>query len=406
MKSRRLNVQEDHNTILQCHSRTCTEEYSETIPHDLIIEIVSRLPTKSVARCRCVSKLWSSLLVHPDFTETYLTRSSARLKILFACVKDGKVLFFTSPQPQPDDKLSPRTATASANYHMSFPFDHVIDIYSPMSGLVCIRDGRIVKGRKTAAMVWEICNPSTGQSFILPKMKSRKWTGARSFFGYDPTEKQFKVLSMFTNNGVSSEHQVLTLAASGKLSVRIVECGIPHSPLGSGICIDGVLYYKASTSRLVDGIMCFDVRSETFRFVQVKEPFIRAVQPRATLINYKGKLGSVMSAQSYHYIDENSRRFVMYVLQDLEKQEWSKHMYELAPLREYGVAMLVFAGVTVAGEIVLSPTPRYPSSPFYVFYCSLERKSIRIVEIQGMEGFEEVYTFVNHVEDVKLMQTF
>ncbi|CDY65287.1 BnaAnng20350D [Brassica napus] len=96
MKSRRRNVSEGHNTILQCHSRTCTEEYSETIPHDLIIEIVSRLPTKSVARCRCVSKLWSSLLVHPYFTETYLTRSSASPKILFACVKDGKVSFYTS----------------------------------------------------------------------------------------------------------------------------------------------------------------------------------------------------------------------------------------------------------------------------------------------------------------------
>ncbi|KAJ4903335.1 F-box protein DOR [Raphanus sativus] len=122
MKSRRLNVPEDHNTI---QSRTCSEEYSETIPHDLIIEIVSRLPTKSVARCRCVSKLWSSLLVHQDFTETYLTRSSARPKILFACLKDGKVLFFTSPQPPEDDKASPIT-TAAATYHMSFPFDHVL----------------------------------------------------------------------------------------------------------------------------------------------------------------------------------------------------------------------------------------------------------------------------------------
>ncbi|RID66764.1 hypothetical protein BRARA_D01880 [Brassica rapa] len=324
MKSRRRNVSEGHNTILQCHSRTCTEEYSETIPHDLIIEIVSRLPTKSVARCRCVSKLWSSLL-----------------------------------------------------------------------------------GRKTAAMVWEICNPSTGQSVILPKMKSRKRTGATSFFGYDPTEKQFKVLSMFiTKNGISNEHQVLTLAPTGKLSVRIIECSIPHCPQSPGICINGVLYYKSSPnwSSEVDGIMCFDVRSETFRFVRVMEPFIRAVHPRATLINYNGKLASVMSTQSYNYIDEKSIGFVMYVVQDLEKQKWSKHNYELTHLREYGVAMLLFAGVTVAGEIVL--LPKYPSSPFYVFYCSLERKSIRRVEIQGMGGFKQVYTFVNHVEDVKLMQTF
>ncbi|KAJ4903336.1 F-box protein DOR [Raphanus sativus] len=257
-------------------------------------------------------------------------------------------------------------------------------------------------------MVWEICNPSTGQSFILPKMKSKKWTGARSFFGYDPTEKQFKLLSMIVSTNMSSEHQVLTLATTGKLSVRIVECGIPHCPLPHGICIDGVLYYKASTDRssVVDGIMCFDVRSETFRFFKVMEPFKRAVHPLATLVNYKGKLASVMSteSESHNYINKRCRRFVMYVLQDVEKQEWSKHMYQLGPLRDYGVARLFFAGVTVAGELVLSPME--PSYPFYVFYYSLERKSIRKVEIQGMGGFKRVYTFVNHVEDVKLMQTF
>ncbi|CAG7891251.1 unnamed protein product [Brassica rapa] len=45
--------------------------------------------------------------------------------------------------------------------------------------------------------------------------------------------------------------------------------------------------------------------------------------------------------------------------------------------------------------------------PFYVFYYSLEKETIREVEIQGME--EEfpkcrVYTFLNHVENVKLMK--
>ncbi|RID66866.1 hypothetical protein BRARA_D01979 [Brassica rapa] len=230
-------------------------------------------------------------------------------------------------------------------------------------------------------------------------MKSRKRTGAKSFFGYDPIEKQFKVLSMFTDNDFSSEHQVLTLSTTGKLSVRIVECGIPHCPLSDGICISGVLYYKSSTEKRVRGIMCFDVRSETFRFVKVMEPFIGAVHPQTTLVNYKGKLASVMSGWSYNFIGETCTSFVMYVVQDLEKQEWSKHNYKFAP----GLIDGFFAGVTVAGELVLSP--KFPSSPFYVFYCSLERKSIRRVEIQGMGGFKQVYTFVNHVEDVKLMRT-
>ena len=57
--------------------------------------------------------------------------------------------------------------------------------------------------------------------------------------------------------------------------------------------------------------------------------------------------------------------------------------------------------------------------PFYVFYYSLEKETIREVQIQGMEEFLKqrveiqgtkefpkcrVYTFLNHVENVKLMK--
>jgi len=45
---------------------------------------------------------------------------------------------------------------------------------------------------------------------------------------------------------------------------------------------------------------------------------------------------------------------------------------------------------------------------FYVFYYNIERNTIKKVEMQGMEAFKEsnVYTFLDHVEDVKLMQFF
>ncbi|ESQ33461.1 hypothetical protein EUTSA_v10009794mg, partial [Eutrema salsugineum] len=36
-------------------------QYSDTIPMDLIPEIFSKLPAKSMARFRCVSKLWGSI---------------------------------------------------------------------------------------------------------------------------------------------------------------------------------------------------------------------------------------------------------------------------------------------------------------------------------------------------------
>ncbi|KAF8055017.1 hypothetical protein N665_1305s0004 [Sinapis alba] len=49
------------------------------IPLDLTLEILSRLPTKSIARFLCVSKLWSSFTTTlPSFINSF-----ARVSVLF-----------------------------------------------------------------------------------------------------------------------------------------------------------------------------------------------------------------------------------------------------------------------------------------------------------------------------------
>ncbi|PWA84311.1 F-box associated interaction domain-containing protein [Artemisia annua] len=49
---------------------TC-EKGSITIPQDIIIHILCRLPVKFVGRFRCVSKEWLCLLSEPEFIKTY-----------------------------------------------------------------------------------------------------------------------------------------------------------------------------------------------------------------------------------------------------------------------------------------------------------------------------------------------
>ncbi|KAJ4895490.1 F-box protein DOR [Raphanus sativus] len=378
------------------------------IPTDLIYEIFSRLSPKYIARCRCVSKVWSSILDHQDFTDQFLKKSSTRPRLLFAYETESKVFFFSSPQPQNPDEDTPPT---TASYHMSLDLNHVYRIHKPISGLVCIGDFSSLNGRERPAMICVICNPSTGQSFTLPRIKTRKEHEMRSFFGYDPVEKQFKVLSMTLSDGnaISEEHHVLTLE-TGKLSWRLIECSEPHYPEYKSVCIDGVLYYRAApnnTPSSMDEFMitCFDFRSEKFSFIKATAPGEVHRVPSLNLISYNGKLGSLKPNGSYSFSRENTS-FEMWVLDDLEKKEWSKHSYKLPPQWQSVVPNnLKCVGVTGSNEIVFSEY--IPSNPFYVFYYSLEKGTIRRVEIQGMEEFltkHRVYTFLNHVEDVKLMK--
>lgn len=87
-----------------CNARSKTsdingrESSSLPIPIYLISDIFLRLPLKSMAICHCVSKLCASILRRPDFTELYLTKSSARPQFLSrTCNKPWAVfLLFTT----------------------------------------------------------------------------------------------------------------------------------------------------------------------------------------------------------------------------------------------------------------------------------------------------------------------
>ncbi|XP_023632758.1 F-box protein DOR-like isoform X2 [Capsella rubella] len=199
-------------------------EYSDLIPIDLIFEILSSLPAKSVARFRSVSKLWGSIISRIDFTELFLTKSSGRPQLLFTCVKSNELFFFSTPQTC--ENWFPVVA---AEYHMKLRCDPFRNILNPISGLVCFHDKR---GDKSGLLETVICNPSTGQSFTLPKMKTRGRVALMSsFLGYDPVEKHFKVLAMTFpsgDDGISEEHQVLTLGGTG--SWGMIQCCIPHCP--------------------------------------------------------------------------------------------------------------------------------------------------------------------------------
>ncbi|KAG2312685.1 hypothetical protein Bca52824_024242 [Brassica carinata] len=406
MKTRRQHAAEEALTI----SRRSTQSppvsigNSETIPIDLIFEIFSRLPSKSIAKCRCVSKFWDSLLRREDFTELFITRSRARPQLFLSCLENEELFLFSIPQVQNRDVIP-------ANYHTKFPSGRSSKIIGPVRGLVCLTHLR--KYKRTASV---ICNPSTGQSLPLPNVKTRS-THVNSFLGFDPIGKQFKILSMTTMDYHNcEEHQVLTLGTR-KLSWRKIECSVSHyfRHIIHGICINGVVYYVAGVNGppMANGIVCFDVRSEKFSVINRDEEM--ALWSQSTLVNYKGTLGALLS-DGFTEVNGETKCFELWVVVDAGKHEWSKHIsISLPPLWKNIVAdaKLFFVGVTGTDEIVLSPSYvsepyYYASEPYYlyVYYYNIERNTIRRVEIQGMDAFQHcsVRISLNHVEDVNLLQ--
>ncbi|CAN6968958.1 hypothetical protein Bca4012_033733 [Brassica carinata] len=378
-------------------STTTLDRNSLTLPVEVVTEILSRLPLKSIATCRCVCKLWSSVLRSQDFTDSFLTKSCARPRLLFACHDHRREIHFllSSQLNHPKHNsyvVATNHITRSPGYYK---------LFGCTNGFFCYG---AKQGRNKPVLVTVICNPSTGQSLTLPRLNSKEKYRVESYLGYDPIAKQFKVLSLCDDG---KEHRVLTLGTK-KQSWRLVECCIPHCSSGKWICISGVLYYIATesgSSSRESMVVCFDLsRSEKFSSVKLLGDFSKALPHSATMINYNGRLGLLTSSEHSWYVSRSCKSFKLWVLRDAAKHEWSKRVYVLPPLwKDVVVGDMYIAGMVGTNEIVF--TPSYQRVPYYVIYYNVKSKMIRKVGIHGMEAFEgeRINTYLNYVENVELL---
>ncbi|KFK34243.1 hypothetical protein AALP_AA5G119800 [Arabis alpina] len=143
-------------------------------PLDLRIEILMKLPARSIAKLEFVSKVWAPIIRGKEFTDLYMTQP----RLLFRVHRQGLHLFHSSSQENPSYDHHDRVSITldPSLYYVFSP---------PTHGLIC--------GRKDSKVL--IGNPSTGQFITLPRARTRR-VGIYSFFGYEPANHVYKVLSM------------------------------------------------------------------------------------------------------------------------------------------------------------------------------------------------------------------
>jgi len=78
-------------------SKRTQSKSASSLPLDLTSEILLRLPEKSIARFRCVSKLWLSITTDPYFINLFETRSP-RPSLLVCFIENDKLFVSSIPQ--------------------------------------------------------------------------------------------------------------------------------------------------------------------------------------------------------------------------------------------------------------------------------------------------------------------
>jgi len=248
---------------------------------DLMMEILLKLPMKSVMRFKCLSKSWFSLISDPQFARTHFDAAAAPTYRLLNLVKDSEAYSVDIELALCDD---------SAHAVTNIPVPSRFDMYGDSLTVAgSCRGFLLVQCLFTDLVVW---NPSTG---VQKQIFYNNWSPHHlSGIGYDSLDDDFVVVTvtLAVNNTVVRYFCLRTNCWS------FVECSVRYSQhkleLRHGEFLNGALYWMVKSSdNLRCVIIAFDVREK--RLLEIPMPNHLAVLPKRSEIYYLKAMGEYLA---------------------------------------------------------------------------------------------------------------
>ncbi|KAG5614126.1 hypothetical protein H5410_013950 [Solanum commersonii] len=289
----------------------------KAIPEEIIFEIFSQLPVKSLIRYRCISKFYNSLVSESDFVNLHHCRSMTRV--------GGRKYLMHQPEG---------FYTAELKEDGIGSFTHIEDFHTYSKYYPTYYRSMCVNGLFCA---WSdvqhvvICNASTREVRFLPSLNECMHPNSSLYFysiGFEPEKKKHKICLSIVVNVLEgyTRNWVFTLDTD-KLwrQTKSIDCFMSQQR----ICLNGVIYilsYDCLTSKLK--IVAFDVGAETFRILTC--PYSSTSHNYDyELIEVKGKLVVLKCKNNWE------RDIKLWIL---EKDDWESHIINIPlPWKNFGI---------------------------------------------------------------------
>ena len=305
------------------------------LPHDIVLNILARLPVKSVTRFRCVCKSWNSSITTPYFISTHLNNSKSNddndYVIHMPTWEDRCRIATWEGRPlacmvAPSDTLVctvalGRTFDRISEVRIPFDFDsEFAQIVGSCNGLLCVSNYR--DGKYTYFLEIYLWNRSIRKFKRLPKILRTSPVTLR--FVYHSENNDYEVVKISALALPLHEVEVYTLSSdSWKKVVISLTIGIflwhqnYHLPAP---LVSGALHWMAQNrgvgSRV---ILSFDVNSETLRKLALPKYSTHA-SPLIGL--FKGKLA--LSTWEYNYGNSDFRYCIWMMKEYGVVESWNK----------------------------------------------------------------------------------
>ncbi|KAL9690887.1 hypothetical protein QQ045_011299 [Rhodiola kirilowii] len=230
--------------------------------NDLLTKVFSLLPTKTLARVKCVCKWWFQLISHRTFIQLQLKKTEPLCGFFFQARNDlvDEDVKYTSYIP-----IESNVSTYDKVHHKVFDFlPEAVTVQAITNGLVCSRsclpcpDPHIY-----------ICNPLNKEwvTFRCGNPPVNRWSAFA--LAFDPfvdlidTSTHFKVIRVQQTMAVLGEESYYSfeIFSSRTQQWRVPKeicCCMNESLINSGVCINGILYWLTSGDR----VLTFNVENE------------------------------------------------------------------------------------------------------------------------------------------------
>nr|ABI15330.1 F-box protein SFB [Prunus salicina]BAF91847.1 S haplotype-specific F-box protein c [Prunus salicina] len=236
---------------------------------EILIDILVRLPAKSLVRFLCTSKSWSDLIGSSSFVSTHLHRNDTiHAHVYLLCLHPSNFEWAVDPDDPYVKQELQWSLFSNETFEKCFELRHPLGstehygIYGSSNGLVCISDE--ILNFDSPIHIW---NPSI-RKFRTPPMSTNiniKYSYVALQFGFHPRVNDYKIIRMMRTNKDAFTVEVYSLGTDSWKMIEAIppwlKCTWQHQ---MGTFSNGVAYHIIQKGPIFS-VISFDSDSEEFQ---------------------------------------------------------------------------------------------------------------------------------------------
>nr|QDB64274.1 S haplotype-specific F-box protein f [Prunus dulcis] len=371
---------------------------------EIMIDILVRLPAKSLVRFLCTCKSWSDLIGSSSFVSTHLHRNVRKhTHVSLLCLHHPNF----ERQDDPDDPYVEQEfqwslfskETLEECSKLSHPLgstEHYV-IYGSSNGLVCISDE--ILNFDSPIHIW---NPSVKKFRTLPMSTNInvKFGYVALQFGFHPGVNDYKAVRMMRTNKNPLAVEVYSLRTDSWKMVEAIppwlKCTWQHH---KGIFFNGVAYHIIEKGPIFS-VMSFDSGSEEFE--EFIAPDTICTSWDLCIDVYKDQICCLL--KFYSCEEEDMDKFDLWVMQE---KRWKQIRPFVYPLNYYYGTI----GISIDNKLLMLKKDDIRGQPD-LHLCKYESKPTQQVLETGIKlatmkyGEIEFLFSLSYIESLVLLNTY